>query len=68
MMSWFFRVASSERSSELGSQNSEIYENSNKQKNGEILRSHTSLSAFKNTQRNVVLYNNEISDGERRVR
>jgi len=36
--------------------------------NGEILRSHTSLSAFKNTQRNVVLYNNEISDGERRVR
>ena len=36
--------------------------------NGEILRSHTSLSAFKNTQRNVVLYNNEFSDGERRVR
>ena len=25
------------------------------------------LSASKNTQRNVVLYNNEISDGERRV-
>ena len=36
--------------------------------NGEILRSHTSLSAFKNTQRYVVLYSNEISDGERRVR
>ena len=36
--------------------------------NGEILRSYTNLSAFKNTQRNVVLYNNEISDGERRMR
>ena len=29
---------------------------------------YSSLSAFKNTQRNVLLYNNETNDGERRVR
>jgi len=67
-----FRVPSSQHSSELRSRNSEIYWNSSKQIKWRNLTFSYKVITYQHlknrpTQRNVVLYNNEISDGERCV-